>query len=156
MNFSPEMQKIFASILTMRGRSDSVPNFTTNLLLEKIQKGDFGELSNTKWDLKVFNMIFGNVFNENNNIACSAVKFIRQKFQSDQNVSQDLSIDALAKVQVLLTKQELVSKDTKEALLEFFEELSLYHRVVFETHVKSEENKMAFSITFTPTFLRTR
>ena len=144
MNFSPEMQKIFASILTMKGRSDSVPNFTTNLLLEKIQKGDFGELSNTEWDLKVFNMIFGNVFNENNNIACSAVKFIRQKFQSDQNVSQDLSIDALAKVQVLLTKHELVSKDTKEALLEFFEELSLYHRVVFKTHVKSEGNKMHF------------
>ena len=156
MNFSPEMQKIFASILTMKGRSDSVPNFTTNLLLEKLQKGDFGELSNTEWDLKVFNMIFGNVFNENNNIACSAVKFIRQKFQSDQDVSQDLSIDALAKVQVLLTKHELVSKDTKEALLEFFEELSLYHRVVFETRVKSDKNKMVFLITFTPTFLRTK
>ena len=69
-------------------------------------------------------------------MAAILLELLRQKFQSDQDVSQDLSIDALAKVQVLLTKHELVSKDTKQELLEFFEELSLYHRVVFETRVK--------------------
>ena len=126
VNFDPEMQQLFESTRALKTHKNSVPSFTSNLLLVEIQNGNFAALNDIKWCLKVLNMAFGTIFGENDEISCAALRVIRRKFREDQEVSTGLSIDALAKVQVLLTRPEIVSKSVKEEVLLLFEELSLY------------------------------
>ena len=102
--------------------------FTTEILLDELNSGNLAILENTKWSIKIFNMIFSLCLSADGKIAKMGISLIREKFQNDVDILRRISIDVFAKFQVIFSKGKIINSEIIEDSLLLFEELAQFNR----------------------------